>query len=309
MLSRPPLIAVRFSAGRPLAAILGGLLLGLSPLAAQAAPPEPVADAGADCGPYRVGLREYPQLYQRQGDGRHEGLDREFFEQLTARSGCRFSFQLESQPRIWQHLRSGSLDLASWVVPSAERQVLVHMIPLLTARPMAVTWRERGPMSQADFLADTQLKAVAIRQALYGPGYDALLQRLREQGRLSEVADFETALRAFAAHRGDLLIAFPWSLAGQPWAWLEQLRFSDWHAGAGSLYSTLALSRSTVRPADLRRIERALRAMQQDGSLAQLVGRYLPPEGVQVLPAGTPLPPLPASAPARAAPAPAPASR
>ena len=255
------------------------LLLGAA-VAAPPAPPAPIAPI-APCGPYRVGLREYPRLYQRDAYGAFSGLDKEFFEALSQRSGCRLEIQLESQPRLWQLLKHGDLDLASWVIPSAERDAVVTVIPLISSRPMVITWRAAGPQTEASFLADPKLNAVAVRKSLYGAGYDELMQRLREQGRLSEAADFDTALRAFSAHRSALVIAYPWGLLEQSPQWFGQVNLSDWHASAPAVVSGLAISRSTVSPVDRQRLEDAVRAMHQDGSLRRMLDRYLPTEMVQ----------------------------
>ena len=264
--------------------LLAGLLL--PPGAAWAAPSQPASapgQASPPCGPYRVGLREYPRLYQRDAYGGFTGVDREFFETLAQRSGCRLDIQLESQPRIWQLFKRGELDLASWVIPSPERDQLVSVIPLIQSRPVAVTWRDGGPQTEASFLADPGLNAVAVRKSLYGPGYDELMQRLREQGRLSEAPDFESALRAFSARRSALLISYPWSLLDQSPQWFGQVQMADWHAGGPSVSSGLAISRSTVTAADRLRLEDAVRAMHRDGSLRRILDRYLPPEMVQHL--------------------------
>ena len=238
----------------------------------------------APCGPYRVGLREYPRFYQRAPDGRFGGLDKEFFEALAERSGCKLEFQLESQPRLWHKLTRGDMDLASWVVPSEQRASVVKVVPLISGHMLAITWRDTGPKSEAEFLADPALTAVAIRQALYGEGYDTLMQQLRRQGRLSEVADFDTALRAFSARRVALLVAYPWSLAGQPADFMARVQLTDWHPAAPGVSSGLALSHKTVREADAQRLLQALRAMHQDGSLARLLARHLPMDVVKLLP-------------------------
>jgi polar amino acid transport system substrate-binding protein len=243
----------------------------------------PVCAADA-CGPYRVGVREYPRLYQREADGRFGGLDKDFFDALAERSGCKLEFHLESQPRLWARLARGEIDLASWVVPSEQRAAIVRVIPLISGRMMALTWRDAGIKGEADFLADPALRAVAIRQALYGADYDALFAQLKAQGRLSEVADFDAALRAFAARRVALMLAYPWSLAGQPADFMAQVQLTDWHAAAPAVASGLALSHKTVREADMQKLEQALRAMRQDGSLAQLLGRHLPMDMVKLLP-------------------------
>jgi len=254
---------------------------------AMAAPPASAPVSGEPCGPYRVGLREYPRLYQRDAKGGYEGLDKEFFEALSERSGCPLEYQLESQPRLWQKIRAGQIDLAAWVVQTDERAPLVSVIPLMTSRLMAVTWRDAPAPTQTQlgFLADPSLLAVRIRQSTYGPGYDELLQQLHDQGRLSEVADFETALRLFSMHRVALVFAYPWSLMQQPPEWMAQVRLTDWQPQAPGLPSGLAISRRTISVADAQRLEDALRAMQRDGSLARIVAHHLPMDWVKVLPA------------------------
>lgn len=244
-----------------------GGLLGLLSLGVPA--------SAADCGPYRVGLREYPLIYERQADGSYQGLDKDFFAALAERSGCMLELRLESQPRIWTQIKAGQLDIASWVIPTDERAALVAIITMLRTRHMAITWRERGMPSEAEFLADRTRRAVVIRKASYGAGYDALIRQLRAQGRISEVADFDAALRVFASRKVDLMIAYPWSLAGH--IDLARLHVADWQPGAPGVTSGLALSRSTVREADQQRLLHALREMERDGSLAQIVNRHMPP--------------------------------
>ena len=231
-----------------------------------------------------MGLREYPRLYQRDAKGEYQGLDRDFFELLAQRSGCRWEILVESQPRLWQGLRGGRVDLTSWALQSDERARYVNLIPLLAVRPMAVTWRDSAAQSEADFLADGKLAAVRIRQSLYGPGYDALFEQLRSQGRLSETADFDAALRVFTARHMGLIVAYPWSLFGQPESWMAQVRFSDWHPDASTVLSGLAISRSSVSPHQAKLLDEAVRTMQRDGSLARIVARHLPMDLVKLAP-------------------------
>jgi len=255
------------------------LSLPLAHTAAHAAPDDPATA----CGTLRVGLREYPRLYFRDAQGVYQGLDRDFFEALAQRSGCQLEISIESQPRLWQGLRNGKIDLASWVLPSDERMKVVQLIPLLQVRPLAITWRDSPVQTEAEFLADPQLSAVRIRQSLYGPGYDALFEQLRGRGRLSEAADFDSALRIFTARRMGLIVAYPWSVFGQTEQWMAQVRFSDWHPEASTVTSGLAMSRSTLTPRQVKLLEDTVRAMQRDGSLAQIVARHLPIELVKVV--------------------------
>jgi polar amino acid transport system substrate-binding protein len=247
------------------------------------------ADA-APCGPLVVGLREYPRLYQRDAKGEYHGLDKEFFEALAQRSGCSFEYKLDSQPRLWEGLRSGRIGLASWVIQTEDRAAVVNVIPILQIRPMAITWRDSPAATQAEFAADARLTAIKVRQSAYGPGYDELFAKLQQQGRLSEVADFDTALKVFSARRVNLIVAYPWTVFGQSEQWMKEVRFSDWHPGASAVRSGLAISRRSVGAADAKRLEEAVQSMQRDGSLAQMAYRYMPMDLVKLVQQSSPQP-------------------
>ena len=238
----------------------------------------------AECGPYRVGVKEYPGVYERvPGSKDYRGLDKDFYALLAERSGCRFELQLESQPRIWDGIRSGRLDITGWALPTAERQTYVSMIPLLSARNVALTWAAQGVRDEADFLARPALRAVAVRGASYGAENDALLQRLREQGRLSEVGDINVAMRVFFAKRVDLLLAYPWTVVPALRRVPDQVLLADWYPQSPGLLSCLALSKRTVSAADQLHILQTLQAMQRDGSLARLLRKHVPEVGMQML--------------------------
>ncbi len=261
----------RFSIGR--AAAVAGLLL-------QAA----AGVVAAPCGPFRVGVKLYPMVYERQADGQgYQGLDKDFFELLRERSGCQFTLEIESQPRIWSRIRSGSLDITSWVVPTPERQASVAVIPLARVNPVALTWTEQGVKDAADFLTRRSLRAVVVRGASYGPAYDPLIERLRQQGRVSEVGDIDAAVRVFFAKRVDLLLGYAWTVAQPLREQAGQVQVSDWYPQAAGLSSGLALSRSTVSDADQQRLLRALRDMHADGSLVRLLRLHLHEQGVRPL--------------------------
>jgi len=263
------------------------------------------ASTQEDCGPYRVGVGEYPRLFERQRGssapagadaGAYQGMTKDFYAALSERSGCVFSFEVESQPRLWRRIKDGTIDISGWVIPTPERKPYVAVIPLLSLHLMAMTWGAQHVQSQADFLGRTALRAVAVRDSAYGPEYDALVQQLRAQGRLSEVADVDTALKVFAARRVDLMIAYPWALASLPdqaqgaasGVAPDEVKVTDWHPNAPDVVSGLALSRRNVSDDDARRMLQALKLMQRDGSLGRIVDKYLPDGSAKLLPSFVP---------------------
>ncbi|WP_141100750.1 transporter substrate-binding domain-containing protein [Roseateles aquatilis] len=243
------------------------------------------------CGPYRVGLKPYPQIYDRHGqevganrDQEGAGLDREFFTLLAARSGCAFVYELESQPRVWVRLREGSLDITSWAIPTEERLRHVTIVPLLTVRPMAYTWASAGVSTPRAFLARQELRAVVVKGSSYGPGFDAMLGTLAASARVSAVADVDAATRVFMAHRVDLIVTYPWVMARQLRAMPGKIEVADWHPDGPTIHSGLALSHRTVSAQDQARLLDALSTLQKDGTLKRLVDRYLPNSGVGFAP-------------------------
>lgn len=263
----------------------------------------PAHAAATGCGPYRVGLREYPQVYERPAKAADPaaeptGLDREFFALLSARSGCSFVYELESQPRVWSRLRDGSLDITSWVVPTEERLQSVVLIPILTVRPLAYIWASARASTREAFLARPELHAVSVKGASYGPGYDASLEALTTR-RVSSVSDVDTAVRVFLARRVELIIAYPWVMARHLPAMAGKIEVVDWFADGRTLSSGLALSKRSVSPEDQARLLEAVKGMSADGTFRRLVDRYLPGGGVGFI---DPIRTLAASA---AAPAPA----
>jgi polar amino acid transport system substrate-binding protein len=241
------------------------------------------APAALACGPYRVGVKEYPVIYERQPGGReYRWLDKDFYALLAERSGCQFQLELESQPRVWAAMRSGQMDITGWAIPTPERHQHALMIPLLSLRPLALSWSKHEVLNAEAFIANPALRAVAVRGSSYGPEYDALLARLRTLGRLSEVGDVVVAARVFFAQRVDLLIAYPWAVAPALRDAQSAVRAADWYPQAPGMRSGLALSRRTVSEADQRLILRTLQAMQRDGSLARLIRQHLPEVGVHL---------------------------
>jgi hypothetical protein len=140
----------------------------------------------------------------------------------------------------------------------------------------------QGIRGEAEFLAWPAMRAVAVRGASHGAALDALLQRLREQGWLSEVGDTKTAMRVFFAKRVGLLFAYPWTVAPALRQLPDQVRLADWYPQSPGLLSCLALSWCTVSPVDQQRILQNMQAMQRDGSLARLLHQHVPVVGIQL---------------------------
>ncbi|MFN4116068.1 MAG: hypothetical protein ACK4F7_06140, partial [Inhella sp.] len=180
-------------------------------------------------------------------------------------------------------LRGASLDITNWALPTPERRTWAQFVPLAIGNPVVLTFRSRAVADAADLLARRELRVVVVRDASYGSGLDTLLATLRQQGRVSEVADIETAVRVFFARRVDVLISYPWLAAGALRGREQEVQLADWFPDQPGSLSSLALSRRQVSAADAQRLFLALQAMQRDGSLKRLLRQHLPAKGVTPL--------------------------
>jgi len=237
----------------------------------------PAAKA-ANCGPYTLAYYELGALYYRDADGRFAGIDKDVVEELSRRSGCSFKTVLESRVRIWDQLSKQLLDLSVSGIWTPERDKFAVFLPYFQTRNYALLRQDLSESlaTPEAFLAEGQRKVGVVKSFKHGLFYDAWLQRLREQHRVVELADFDTAVRMFKLGRVDALLALPTSLthlllqAGLQ----HQIKVMDW-APKERLVHSLIVSRQRVSKADRERLGATLQAMQADGSLEQIFKRHV----------------------------------
>jgi polar amino acid transport system substrate-binding protein len=252
---------------RSLPRLFGGLLLALG----LAAP------AGA-CGPLRLHFSRFGQLYALDGQGQGSGIDKDLVEALAQRSGCAIQTDVDSWVRIWAALRAGSLDLVSSVIPSPEREELGEILPYLRARNVLLVRRsEAARLNNLEaFGRVPQARIVVVKGFLHGAPFDNWLVGLRAQGRVSEVGDYETALRVFAAGRAEALISSTLALRDVGRAFPDGQGFSLVPgASTEPVAAGLLLSKQTLSDDDRARLRNALAALLRDGTVYDILKRHL----------------------------------
>lgn len=229
------------------------------------------------CGPYSVAFYEIGSLYYRQADGSFTGIDKDLVDEIARRSGCRFEYRTESRVRIWNQLEQGSLDMSVSAIPTPDRERYGWFLPYYRTRNFALLRHEQAERypNAAAFLADPARRAVVVRGYKHGPSFDAWLDTLRAQGRVSEVPDFPAAVRVLHHGKADLLVSGPIAMARlmSQEAWLQDYRFADW-APQDSAIGALVGARARVSEADRQLMQRHLREMHRDGALAEILRRH-----------------------------------
>ncbi|WP_310386761.1 substrate-binding periplasmic protein [Roseateles sp.] len=250
-------------------------LLSLSLFQTAAAQPR---NTGAECGPYSLAFYEHGVLYYRDATGAYAGIDLDIVNELARRSGCVFNTVLESRVRIWDQLARNKLDLSVSGIPSPEREKYAEFMLYVQTRNYALLRRELADKltSPEAFLADPTRLVVVVKSFKHGPVFDAWLDKLRARQRVTEVPDFDSAVRVFKLGRADAMLALPtsWPLIFRREGLQDEVVVLDW-AAQDRINAGLVVSRQRVSAADRQRLRGALSAMQKDGTLESIFTRHV----------------------------------
>lgn len=233
------------------------------------------------CQGLEVAFYEHGALYYRDQNGAWAGVDKDLVDELEKRLSCRFLRRTDSRVRIWTGMAAGTLDLTVSGIPSPEREKSARFIPYLWSRNFVLLQMDTKPEVQSldSFLAEPGYKVAVIRSFQHGATYDAWLDKLRAQGRLYETGDFPSLLRLFKLRRVDAVLglATSWAQLLRQEDMQGQYRIVDW-APQDKITGGLVVSRTRVSDAVAAQFSRAIRDMQQDGTLRAIYERHLGPE-------------------------------
>lgn len=235
------------------------------------------------CGPYTAALYPYARFYYEDPQTGPAGIDKDMFDELARRSGCRLRMVVESRIRIWDQMRRGQVQMTLSALTSPERREIAEMVPYAQGRYQVLMRRELAARVQtiAAFDADPRLKLLDVRGYAHGPTIDAWVARLRSQGRLVETGDFKTAARMMRAGRADALLALPsgWGIAQAAFDDPDELVPVDVTPNERNAVALAMLH--SMPEGDRQRLKRALQAMLADGKVHEILKRHLGEKGAK----------------------------
>ncbi|MFZ6776003.1 substrate-binding periplasmic protein [Undibacterium sp. Ji83W] len=240
--------------------------------------PVSAAELNSGCGSIQLAYYELGALYYHNPDGSYAGIDKDVVEEVSRRSGCKFDTVLESRVRIWTQLKNNILDMSVSGIPTPEREKFAEFIPYFSTRNYILLHRDMPAHNQsmAGFLADTSLKVGVVKSFKHGPQLDEWLDKLWTQKRVYEVADFDTLLRLFFAHRVDAVMALPtvWEPLLKKEDISKQIQVHDW-APQDSIVHGLIVSRERVSKTRRDLLKKAIYSMADDGSLEKIFSKHV----------------------------------
>lgn len=235
--------------------------------------------------PYQVGVSPLGWAVFEQ-DRKLRGYVPDVIRELEARSGCVLPLEMRPRARVLLEFSRGDLDILTSAQATPERDAVGQFLPI-GASELDLVASERVPRgigSLEQFVAQPGLSLGLVRGVVLNPRIDALVERLRGQGRLELAADFDNLATRLALGRFDAAI-YPSAIhSKQAHDGLlpRGLRVVDLPESEPFPIG-LYLHREKVTEADRQTLQRALRELVQEGRIEAIYRQYLGPEEVQRL--------------------------
>lgn len=253
-------------------AVLSGLLLSPALRAACARP-------------YQVGVSPLGWAVFEQVR-KLRGYVPDLISELAARSGCVLQLQMRPRARVLLEFSRGELEVLTSAQATPERDRLGQFLPV-AASELDMVARDSVPRdirSLEQFVAQPGLTLALVRGVILNPRMDALIERLRAQGRLEQAADFDNMATRLAFGRFDAAI-YPSAIHSKQIhdgllpAGLRVIDLPESSPFAIGIY----LHREKVAEADRQLMQQALRELVQEGRIEAIYRRYLSPEEMRRL--------------------------
>lgn len=120
-------------------------------------------------------------------DNKYSGIMPDFLRLIETKSNCRFVYYYVPKSRQENLFESGNADLLIATVKTTRREKLGTFISLVQLRATVISIDDQHLAIQnvRDLFARSELRLVVVRAYDYGPGYQAILEEMSRQGRLT----------------------------------------------------------------------------------------------------------------------------
>lgn len=210
----------------------------------------------------------------------------DMLREIGDKMGCKFVFPIMPRARLtFQFMESGESDLFIPASRSAERDRQALFIPMMKLKMALITMTQRDIRvgSVEELIASRKLQGVSVRSYVFGDEYNALMQRLDLDKRVSYGNDPLMVARMLKAGRGDFTIVAPSiflsSLSEDPD--LSDLPLKVQYSALAGLPMTDSgayISKRSLSPQDQEELRLLLEAARKNGTLWKMFQKYYPAE-------------------------------
>lgn len=144
------------------------------------------------------------------------GIVPEFLEQVSHKSGCKFSYHLVPKSRQENLFENAQADLLLTAVRTARRDQFGVFVPLVQLRAVLISTEHHQPPMQSlkELTASASTKLVIVRGFDYGLAYQTIVEDMKREGRLLVETDVISVIRTLKANVTYATIMAPTIFAG-----------------------------------------------------------------------------------------------
>ena len=236
--------------------------------------------AGPDCArPYTLALHDHGLLYSADTDS---GIDRDFADALSRRSGCTIAISLMSLARIWQLIESGALDFSLSGIATPERLRYASFAWYFSNKYYLLVRKDSGirQIAQVDTIPRFQLGV--IRSFRYSDKANRLVDMLSAHDQVTQAGGLDPLYAALLSNRIQGMIMEPFDY---PALQAKQLReqtaiieFNDPATPHGLIMSNKSLS-----AAEREKWRALVDAMRADGTVKRIFEKYFSAEMAETM--------------------------
>ena len=157
------------------------------------------AGTGPDCSrPFTLALHDHGLLYSADTD---TGIDKDFAEELTRRSGCQIGVSVMSRARIWQLIESGALDFSLSGIANTERNQYASFAWYFSNKYYLLVRNDADIRKLSDFEHTDRFQLGVIRSFRYSASANRLVDKLASENRVTQAGALDPLYQALILRR------------------------------------------------------------------------------------------------------------
>lgn len=233
---------------------------------------------GPDCSRrLTLGLHDHGLLYSADTD---TGIDRDFADELIARSGCKIAVSVMPRARIWQLIESGALDLSLSGIANQARNRFAGFAWYFSNKYYLLARRDAEIDSLPGFAQKPQLRLGVIRSFRYSKNANQLLDQLHAAQRVEYATRLDPLYQALAINRIQGMIIEPFDYSQVEESPIRAITHIV-DTGDPAIPHGLIMSNKSITPQEQQKWRALVDRMRADGTVLRIFKKYFSPELAQ----------------------------
>ncbi|MEO5797662.1 MAG: transporter substrate-binding domain-containing protein [Rhodoferax sp.] len=231
-------------------------------------------DGRPDCGrPFTLGLHVHGLLYSADLDA---GIDKDFADTLSQRSGCSIQTSVLPRARIWQLIESGALDFSLSGIATEERNTYADFAWYFSNKYYLLVNKSTHVQKLSDFEGQPAMKLGAIRSFRYSTNANRMVDKLAQAGRVSYASGLDPLYQVLILGRIQGMVIEPFDIGDVEAKRIKDttqiIEFNDPPVPHG-----LIISKKSISPAEITKWVALVQSMRNDGTVLRIFEKYFPP--------------------------------